>query len=100
MYVTGNNSLVRVTLAARGDVKSRSIRERPMSQRSDHERPTDRDVISLVDEWEVEFWAVNLECTQIELKGAVAVVGPKVRDVEPYLGRLKALRGIRTLLRR
>jgi hypothetical protein len=71
-----------------------------MTQNLQHGGPSELDCISLGEDWEVEYWTVSFGCTRKELEAAVAAVGVMAGDVESYLRRIKALRGIRAFTRR
>jgi hypothetical protein len=60
-----------------------------------HDPPIEVDCVNVGDDWEAEYWMVTFGCTRRELEVAVAAVGCMASDVESYLRRIKALRGIR-----
>jgi hypothetical protein len=62
--------------------------------------PFELDCVNVRDDWEAEYWMVTFGCSRQELEVAVAAVGFMASDVESYLRRIKALRGIRALTRR
>jgi hypothetical protein len=44
-----------------------------------------------IDSWrDVRFWSRKLGCTQSVLRAAVNVLGPRVKDVEPYVKRRRS----------
>ena len=50
------------------------------------------DLLINVDDWRnVRYWSRKFGCTQSVLRAAVNVLGPKVKDVEPYVKRRSRL---------
>jgi hypothetical protein len=48
--------------------------------------PADRKRISLTEDWEVRYWTKHFDCSEEDLREAVAKVGHMVTDVEGYFG--------------
>jgi hypothetical protein len=56
------------------------------------EAPVTGDPLIDVDSWrDVRYWSRRLGCTQSVLRAAVNVLGPRVKDVEPYVKRRRHL---------
>lgn len=45
--------------------------------------------INLDEEWEVRFWSRKLNCTEKELREAIAEVGPLAAAVQDYLRKVR-----------
>jgi hypothetical protein len=53
---------------------------------------TERDRIDVSNDDELKYWSRKLDCTETDLREAIARVGPLVRDVLPYLAQEKTNR--------
>jgi len=51
----------------------------------DRQKPEDPTKINIHQQWELNFWTNELGVTETELKNAVKVVGPMVKDVKKHL---------------
>ena len=49
--------------------------------------PQDRNTINQNQPHEVKYWAAKFGVTEAKLLNAIAAVGPKVADVQRYLGK-------------
>ena len=63
-----------------------------MADDRDSPRFTERDRIDVSNDDELKYWSRKLDCTETELREAIARVGPLVRDVVPYLAQEKTNR--------
>lgn len=50
--------------------------------------PLDLDPINVNEEASLNYWVSALDCSELELRVAVAQVGPSVKDVSNELGRV------------
>jgi hypothetical protein len=52
-----------------------------------HKKELDGKLISLKEDYEVKYWCKALNCTEQELRAAVAAVGDSAKKVREYLGQ-------------
>jgi hypothetical protein len=54
-----------------------------MADNSDKKIP-DTNIISLNEEWQIEYWTGLLDCTEPQLRSVIKLVGNKLSEVKKY----------------